>query len=263
MSITFESLQDLLEVVKQYVLPIVIAFVIVVVIYIIISKVLSKIRSRGIVSRGVEEAVKMAVLIASVIIVIPLTLSSWFQVFHVAITFIAILLLLAGFMLYYIRSYAENTLSYIIFISSNVVKDGEYVRVSINNEVYEGKISISEGGYAVIESDDKKVYIPYSLLIKSVITKTIRNKAMFKLTIRGQSLELSRIVNDVMNILSSELKMINRESIYITPITVSDDEVVLNISMEILNPRNIDECYKTLTELLMRRFPYKFSIEFR
>jgi len=262
MQIDLPSFQNILNTLQQYVVPIAITITIVIVLYTIVSKILSRVRSRGIISRGAEEAIKLALLAVLAIVVVPIALSSWFQLLPVAITFITILLLIAGFILYSIRTYIENTISYILFVSSKVVKDGEFVKINILNEVYEGRISIAEGGYAIIDSDDKKVFIPYSLLMKSIIMKTLRNKAKFKLIIRGQSLELTKVVNEVRDLISNELKIINRESIDIKPSIVKDDEIVLRISVEVPNPRNVEECYITLTKLLTWRLPYKFSIEF-
>lgn len=254
--------QEILSILQQFVVPIIVTIAIVVVVYIVINKILSKIRVRGIISRGIEEAIRLALFAVLTIIVVAITLSSWFQIHIVAITFTALLLLFAGFLLYSIRTYIENTISYILFASSNVVKDGELVKVNVLGNVYEGRIFMAEGGYAMIDSGNNKVYIPYSLLLRSVLIKTTQNIANFKLVIRGQSLELNKVVYEVKNILSNELKMINREGIDIKPLAVKDEEVVLKVSIEVPNPRNINECYEVLTKLLTWKLPYKFSIEF-
>lgn len=254
--------EDILSVLYQIIMPIIITTVIVIIIYVAIKKILAKIRSKGLISRGAEEAIRFAFFAVLTVIVVAIALSSWFQIHIVAITFVALLLIISGFILYSMRVYIENTISYILFVSSNIVKDGDTVKVDIANKIYEGRINIAEGGYAVIDAGDNKVYIPYSTLLKSVIVKSLHNMAKFKLTIKGQSLELNKVVSEIKDIILKDLKMINRENVDIKPVKVKDEEIVLSISIEIPNPRNLSECYETLTKLLTWKLPYKFSLEF-
>ncbi|MEM1644797.1 MAG: hypothetical protein QXL96_02820 [Ignisphaera sp.] len=254
--------KDILNILYQITVPIIITIVIVMIIYVAIKKILAKIRTKGLISRGAEEAIRFALFAVLTVIVVAIALSSWFQIHIVSITFIALLLIISGFILYSMRVYIENTISYILFVSSNVVRDGDTVRVDLANKVYEGRISIAEGGYAIIDTGDNKVYIPYSTLLRSVIVKPLHNVAKFKLMIKGQSLELNKVVGEVRDIILKDLKMINKENIDIKPVKVKDDEVVLGISIEVPNPRNISECYETLARLLTWRLSYKFSLEF-
>lgn len=243
-------------------IPIITAAIIVIAIYVAIKKILAQFRSKGFISRGTENAIRFITFAILALMVIVVAVSSWLQVHIVAVTFVALLIMFVGVIVYAIRTYVENAIAYILFVSSNIVKDGDNVRIYTGSNIYEGRIDVAEGGYAIIDTGDSRVYIPYSTLLKSVITKMIYNMARFKIRIKGQSLELEKVISELRNAITKEIKVINRENIDIRPIEVRDDEVVLSISLEVPNPRNINECYETLAKLLMRRLPYKFSLEF-
>lgn len=255
------GLQTVWDIIWQFNLPLLIMIIfIVILIYIAIKKVLARLRVKGFISRGTEESIRFMVFAILSLIIIAVAISSWFQVHVVAITFIALLVMLVGTLIYALRTYIENAISYILFVSSGIVKDGDMVRVVTNNGVYEGRIDINEGGYAVINMIDSKVYIPYSMLLKSVITKIDRNLTSFKLRIKGQSLVLDKVINEIKTIIN-EIKVVNRENIDIKPVEVKDDEIALKILIEVPNPRNIEECCETFAKLLLRKLPYQFSLE--
>lgn len=250
------------DILQQYnLIPIIGAIITLSIIYILLKNVLARFRARGIISKGTEEAMRFASITLLALIIFAIAISMFLQVHLLAIAFIALLMMFIGMIMYATRTYIENAISYMMFVSSNIVKEGDIIEIYINDKVYKGRISIAEGGYAVIDLGDSRIYIPYNVLLKSIITKVVHNVIRFILRVKGKNLELAKLVNEVKNILS-EIKIVNRENIVIKPIEVENDTLSLIISIEILNPRNIDECYDTITKLLERKLPYGFSIKF-
>ena len=234
--------------------------IIVAIIYIAIRRIVSRFRSKGFISRGTEETIRFVSFTVLSLIVLAVAVSYWLQNYITAAFFITILAMFIGVMVYSIRTYIENALSYLIFVTSNIVKDGENVKIDYGGKVYEGRINITEGSYATIATENKTVFIPYSVLLKSVITKSLRNVVKFRLRVKGQNLELDKVIENIRETVK-DLKMINRESIDIKPLEIKEDEIILNLSFEVPNPRNIEECYEMLVKLLTREIPYRLSFE--
>ena len=258
-----EVFTEIWNLLNQYnLLPLIVAIIVLAIVYYTLKVVLSRFRSRGVISKGTEEALRFASLTVLALIIFAIAISLFLQVYLLAIAFIALLIMFIGMIMYAVRTYVENAISYMLFVASNVVRDGDLVEIVTDNSVYKGRITIAEGGYVVIDSGGSRTYIPYSTLMRSVITKIVQNSVNFVLRVRGQGLELVKVVNDVKDILS-EVKVINRENVRIKPLTIKDNEIALSITVELLNPRNIDECYESVSRLLSRKFPYSFSLEFQ
>jgi|GEM_PF-639387 len=258
-----EPLATITDVLQQLnLIPLLITILCVVVVYLVTRKLLSRFRAKGLISRGTEEAVKIGALLLSAFIVITVAISSWLQMYAASILIVAIIVLIIGTGIYTVRTYVENSISYVLFVSSNVIKDGDFVRIDVGGKIYEGRISMVEGSYATIDTPNSRVYIPYSVLLRSIITKVTRYTFGFKLKINGQNLELDKVINELKEILSREMKMMVKEGLDVKPIEIRDDEIVLQVSIEVMNPRNISECYETLARVLPRKLPYRFSIEF-
>lgn len=259
------NIQDLMNIIKTIMLEyhlveILIILVVVIAIHLAIRRILSRFRTRGIISRGTEETIRFTSFATLSLIVLAVAISYWFQNYITLTFFISLLAMFIGVIIYALRTYIENALSYLVFVTSNVARDGEIIKVEYGDKIYEGKINITEGGYATIVMENNAVYIPYSILLKSIIIKSLYNIVRFKLKLRGQNLDLEKVVEDIKEATKS-LKMINKESIEIKPIEVKEDEIILNISFEVPNPRNIEECYETLVKILTRKMPYRISFE--
>ncbi len=241
---------------------IVLAIAIVATVYTIIKKVLSSLRVRGVISRRVEETGKMIVLIISIIIVIPMLLSSIFAVTEAKWIAIAILFIIIFIGLYSFRNYLENSISFLFIVSSGIINDGDNIRIEIGDKSYEGTAIIREGEYMILKTNHGSyIYIPYSIILKSIIIKTVQSHITAKLYIHGQGIDIERLVNDVSNIIRKSSKYIDKSSISVKPVEAGDNGVTLLIEADIVNPRKIDECYEEMVKIITRELPYRASIE--
>lgn len=255
-------MNNILPVPLNIVLYIVLAIAIVVVVYIATKKALSSLRIRGVISRRVEETGKMIVLVISIIIVIPMLLSSVFAVAEARWIAIAILFIIIFIGIYSFRNYLENSISFLFVVSSGIINDGDNVRIEIGDKSYEGTAIIREGEYMILRTEHGSyIYIPYSLILKSIVIKTIQSHITAKLHIHGQGIDVEKLVNDVSNIIKKSSKYIDKSSISVKPIEAGDEGVTLLLEVDIVNPRKIDECYEEMVRIITRELPYRASIE--
>ncbi len=244
------------------ILYIVLAIAIVIAVYIILGKVLSSLRIRGVIGRRVEETGKMAVLIISIIIVVPMLLSSVFEVAEARWIAIAILFMVIFIGIYSFRNYLENFVSYLFVVLSGIIDDGDNIRIEIGGKSYEGTAIIGEGEYMILKTDHGSyIYVPYSAILKSIIIKTIQSHIVAKLYVRGQGIDVEKLVNDVSSIIRKSSKYIEKSSVSVKPVEANEEGVTLLLDVDIVNPRKIDECYEEMVKIIMRELPYRVSIE--
>jgi len=222
---------------------------------------LARLRLRGIISRKSEETAKLVILAIAMVIIIPAALSAVTPHPLVPAVSIAVALIVIAVVLISIMGYVANSLSYLIVATTSIVRDGELVRVEIDGKEYEGRALLSEGNYMVLKTESgATVLIPYSRLLKSVIVKLSQVPVLLRIEIEGPRGNLDEIVGKVANVVRSS-KLVEKGSISVRPLEVSDEKLVLLVEAEAVNPRNVDECYDELIKTLIREIPYKVSIE--
>lgn len=222
---------------------------------------LARLRLRGIISRKSEETAKLVILAIAMVIIIPAALSAVTPHPLVPAVSIAVALIVIAVVLISIMGYVANSLSYLIVATTSIVRDGELVRVEIDGKEYEGRALLSEGNYMVLKTESgAAVLIPYSRLLKSVIVKLSQVPVLLRIEIEGPRGNLDEIVGKVTNVVRSS-KLVEKGSISVRPLEVSDEKLVLLVEAEAVNPRNVDECYDELIKALIREIPYKVSIE--
>jgi len=221
---------------------------------------LARLRLRGIISRKSEETAKLVILAIAMVITIPAALSAVTPHPLVPAVSIAVALLVVAVVLFSIMGYIANSLSYLIVATTSIVKDGELVRVEVDGKEYEGRALLSEGNYMVLKTESgASVLIPYSRLLKSVIVKLGQVPVLLRVGIEGPRGNLDEIVRKVANVVRSS-KLVEKSSISVRPLEVSDERLVLLVEAEAVNPRNVGECYDELIKALIREIPDQLSI---
>ncbi|ADM27282.1 hypothetical protein Igag_0444 [Ignisphaera aggregans DSM 17230] len=260
--VNLDSLNITLPIPLDVLLYIALAITIIVVVYTITKRALSSLRIKGKISRRVEETGKMIALIATMIIVIPMLLSSVFAIAEVKWITMAILLIMIFIGIYSLRNSLENSISFLFIVSSGIINDGDNVRIEFGGKSYEGTAILKEGEYMLLKTDHGNyIYIPYSIVLKSVIIKMVQSHIMAKLYIHGQGIDIEKLVNDISNIIKKSSKYIDKTNISIKPVEVDDESVTLLLEADIANPRKINECYEELIKIITREVPYRASIE--
>jgi hypothetical protein len=222
---------------------------------------LARLRLRGIISRRSEETAKLVILAIATVIIIPAALSAVTPHPLVPAVSIAVALLVVAVVLFSIIGYIANSLSYLIVATTSIVRDGELVRVELDGREYEGRALLSEGNYMVLKTESgASVLIPYSRLLKSVIVKLSQVPIVLRVEVESPRGSLDEVIRKVTNVVRSS-KLIDRSSVSVKPLEVSEDKLVLLVEAEAANPRNVSECYDELVKALIREIPYKVSVE--
>jgi small-conductance mechanosensitive channel len=182
------------------VLYLAITIAIIIVVYGVVKKVLKRLEQRRVISKRVEGVLELVILIVAIAIAIPLALSSYAQysiLFSVVILSVILLALVIAF-----RDYIANAASYLVIISSGVVKDGERVRVVINGVNYEGKVELLDNGFIqLIKEDGTVTYIPYRHLIHATIVKFKHPILRLRMRFRGHGIVAENLVERIREML--------------------------------------------------------------
>ncbi|MEL9940427.1 MAG: hypothetical protein QW348_06325 [Ignisphaera sp.] len=237
------------------ILYIVVAIAIVIAIYIVVGRVLRGLRVKGVISRRVEELIKIIVLVLSALIAIPIAISSfvqyslWFSVTIVVIIIIAVIVSL--------RPLIENSFSYLILVSSGLLRDGEYIQVNVDDGVYEGKVVLLEGNFMeIITSDNRIVFIPYRQVLNSVIVKQSLQILKFKLYVYGHGLDIDRIINTIREILSKSRFVTSINDIRLLEVKEGEASFLVEVGLRAPGVATscISDVYKALSKSIANRF---------
>lgn len=238
--------------------------------YMLLSRVLQRLRLKGVIDRSLEDALRLVAGVLLALVVLPIALSLLFRIEYgpmislLILSFLLLSLILSG------REYLANVLSFVIFSIAGTLKEGEYVRIDIGQSSYEGRVALSKGEYMSLRTEHGHlVYVPYSKLHSSIITKfskalvTVKLKAKGKLEDDGEKLEveeLLRVVDDAL----SKATYVDRDNVTVELLRVAETEesreVILLINARISNPSNVNRAREEIVELLMKNVPYETSV---
>ncbi|MCS7099525.1 MAG: hypothetical protein RMH84_00290 [Sulfolobales archaeon] len=222
---------------------------------------LRKLRLRGIVSRKFEETAKLVVLAVAAAIVVPAAISALFPHPLVPVVSLSVLVIIAALTLFSVIGYVSNSLSYLIVALTSTIRDGEYVRIVVNGREYEGRAMLIEGNYLVLRTEPGvSVLVPYSQLLKSVIVKLSQLPLTLRIRVVKPGGSLEEIVKRVSDAIRKS-KLINKTEISVKPVEVSEDEVVLMVETEAVNPKSANNCFEDIAKILLKEIPYKITIE--
>ncbi|MEM1931169.1 MAG: hypothetical protein QXL79_03535 [Sulfolobales archaeon] len=222
---------------------------------------LSKLRLKGIISRKFEETAKLIALAVTAIIVLPAAISALVPHPLVPTVSLAVSLIVVAVVLFSIIGYVANSLSYLIIALTSTVRDGEYVRVLVDGREYEGRALLVEGNYMVLKTEPgTSIMIPYSRLLRSVIIKLSQVPLVLRIKVVKPGGDIDEVVEKVASAIRKS-KLVNKTSISVKPVEVSEDGVVLVAEAEAVNPKNVNDCFEDLVKILMKELPYKVSIE--
>lgn len=243
------------------VLYLVISIAVIYSVYYVAKIALTRLRLRGIISRRFEETAKLIVLALAAVIVLPAAVSAVVPHPLVPTVSLTVSLIVVAVVLFSIAGYVSNSLSYLLVALTSTVKDGEYVRVLVDGKEYEGRVLLVEGNYMILRTEPgASVLIPYGRLLRSVIVKLSQLPLMLRIRVAKPGSSIDEIVEKVTNAVRKS-KLVNKTSISVRPVGVSEDEVVLIAEAEAVNPKNINDCFEDLVKILIRELPYKVSIE--
>lgn len=247
----------------QSVIYIAVGIAIMAVLYVAITRLTTNLRLRGIISRKAEGIVRVLTLTIAFIVVLSLILSQFLAgAVWVAAT---VMLVLVAVALIGLRSYLENLFGYIALIASGILKDGDRVAVEFDGFRYEGKVTIREGNYLVLTSEDRRVlYIPYSRLLKTVIIKSLQYVVQLRITVSahssGKGLELSELLNTVGDSIK-RLSYVYADTMILRPVRIEEDKIVLDLEVALVAPRNVNQLLSELLRDLSKRIPHGVEIE--
>ncbi|MEM0027506.1 MAG: hypothetical protein QXT53_05805 [Ignisphaera sp.] len=237
------------------VLYIVVAIAIVIAIYVTIGRILRGLRIKGVISRRAEELIKIIVLVLSALIVIPIAISSFIQYtlwFSISIAIIIIIVVIIS-----LRSLIENTFSYLILVSSGLLRDGEYIQVNVDDGAYEGKVVLLEGNFMeILTPDNRIVFIPYRQVLNSVIVKQSLQILKFRLDVYGHGLDIDRIVNTVREILSRSRFVASINDIRLLEVKEGEASFLVEVGLRTPGATTlcVSDVYKALSKSIANRF---------
>ena len=244
----------------QPVLYAILGFVVLLAIVSGVGRVLSRLRARRIITRSAESKVKLIVLILGISLYISYVVSLikaetlWFLV--------ALTVIVGGVILYSVRGFLENLFSYLVISTSSVVREGERVVIRLGDEEVEGLVQEMNENYVVLRTEHNAlVYIPNSLLSKAIIVRPMLQTLKLRISLRGNNhIDVSNIVRSVQEALR-RARLISKTSIQVKPVEVYENRVVVLIEADILNPKNVDEAYTEIMNVLRASLPHKVRIE--
>ncbi len=222
---------------------------------------LARLRLRGIISRKFEETVKLVVLILTAAIVLPAAFSTVVPHPLVPTVSLAVVLTVVAVVLFSVIGYISNSLAYLVVALTSMVRDGEYVRVLIDGKEFEGRVLLVEGNHVVLKADPgTSVFIPYSRLLRSVIVKMSRLPLVLRVRVAKPGGNIDEVIEKVYSAIRRS-RLVDKANISVRPLGVREDEVVLRVEAEAVNPKNVDDCLEELVRLLLNELPYKISVE--
>lgn len=232
--------------------------------YLLFSRVLQRLRLRGVIDRSLEEALRLVIGVVLALVVFPIALS---LVFRIEFGPLLSLLVLSFFLLSLIlsgREYLANVLSFVIFSIAGTLKEGEYVRIDLGQNSYEGRVALSRGEYISLRTEHGHlVHVPYSKLHSSVITKFSKALVTVRLKAKGEKVEveeLLRMVDDALSVAT----YVDRDNVAVELVGVEESEgsveVTLLINARISNPSNVNRAKEEMVELLMKNVQYETSV---
>ncbi|MEM1868692.1 MAG: mechanosensitive ion channel [Acidilobaceae archaeon] len=232
--------------------------------YSIASRILFRLRVRRLLDKSIEEALRLVIALLIAAIALPLVLSLLFSIPYGLLVSVSLLVLLLVSLILAGREYLANILSYLLVSVSGVVREGEYVRIDLQSNSYEGRVLLSKGEYLALQTDHGHIiYIPYSKLHSSTIIKLASAIINLRVRIKGENIEVDRVVKDVENAIAN-CKFIDRNSISVKISGVSEENstrvLTLLVEARTLNLRNIDKAREELIETLVENLPYEASL---
>lgn len=255
---------DLIEALSSWlpVLYLVISLALIYAVYYAAKVSLARLRLKGIISRRFEETAKLIALAVAAVIVIPAAVSTVVPHPLVPTVSLAVSLIVVSVVLFSIIGYIANSLSYLIVALTSTVKDGEYVRILVDGKEYEGRVLLVEGNYMILRTEPgASVLIPYSRLLRSVIVKLSQLPLVLRIKVMKPGSSIDEVVERVTNAMRKS-RLVNKTSVSVRPVEVSEDGIVLIAEAEAINPRNVNDCFEDLVRILIKEIPYRVSIEF-
>jgi len=240
------------------ILYILIAIVIVTAVYIAVGKMLKGLRLRGVISRRIEELIKIIVLVFLILISIPIAVSNiiqyslWFSVAIAVIAFALVIIML--------KTFIENTFSYLILVSSGILRDGESIQINVNGVTYEGRVSLLEGNFMeILTHDNKIVYVPYKHVLNSVITKQSLQNLKFKLIVHGHGIDIDKTSNIVKEVLLKSRFVVAINELRL--LEIREEEVSFLIEISLRNPDSATQCLSDIYKMLSKNVSHRLRIE--
>lgn len=251
---------SLLEYIQPY-LNLIIALIVVAIVYFIAKKLLYKLRLRGLITHGTEGTLRAIILIAMMVIALPIAFSSIFQRYEIAWLSIATLIFIGIVVVVSLYSYIENSLMYLIVISSGIVREGDNVEIVVDGKSYTGRVILAEGSHMMLRTNhNASILIPYRKVFNAIIVKKQHILLKFMAKIYGYNIDVKTLIERIVNVLKRS-KTIIREEISVKPHEISDNSVTLAIELGIMNPSSINECYEEIVKNLTSELPYRVDIE--
>lgn len=225
-----------------------------------VSRVLSRLRARRIITRTAEGKIRLIIFILGISLYISYVVSLvkaetlWFL--------IALTVIVGGVVLYSVRGFLENLFSYLVISTSSVVREGERVVIRLGDEEVDGLVQEMNENYVVLRTEHNAlVYIPNSLLSKAIIVRPMLQTLKLRISLRGNNhIDVSNIVRSVQEALR-RARLISKTSIQVKPVEVYENRVVVLIEADVLNPKNVDEAYTEIMNVLRASLPHKVRIE--
>jgi hypothetical protein len=239
---------------------IVIAIVIAILIYYIISRALDRIGYRYATFRRAMGIIRFS--IATII-----AISALYVIYNIVIggvgvqqTIVAAIIVVSVILIIVLmfRNLLENLGSYVVVVSSGIVRDGDRVKIITDEGVYEGRLELDNYNFAKIVDDRGTFsYIPYKTLLNSIIIKSSSRTVNIKLRFYGYNIELKDIINEISSIID-ELGLA-MESVNVRPVSIKENEAIVMIEAAV--KKDVNYFIAEVIDRIRSKSLYRFDVE--
>lgn len=228
-------------------------------------RILRALRVRKIITKGAEASLRLILAGLITLIAVLSAVSTLLDIQYGLVASVIMIVILLLPAIYAMFSYVSNLFSYLVFSLSGTIAEGDYIRVDIGNQSYEGRAYLSMGEFLELRADDGNViYVPYGRLHGSVITKLAGAIVNIKLTMRGRDLNVAEATQMVEKALSDSSSIDkSRSSFELTMIQEAGDErrVTFMIRARLVNPRNVEKAKEEIMRYFIKaELPYDVSL---
>jgi len=225
-----------------------------------INRAVKKLRERGALTRSAEGKFKLIVIFAGLAIyvtyVFTIIKAETFWILAIVVAAVT------GLILYSVRSLFENLFTFLIISSSNIIREGERIILKFGDEEIEGYVTELNEYYVVIRTHHNAfVYVPNSRIAQAIIVRPSQTTLKLKLSI---SVDGSTNVDQLIKFLEDVVlrsKLINKSTVQIRPVEIYENRIVVVIEADVLNPRNVDQAYAEIVDLVRTMLPHRVRIE--
>lgn len=231
----------------------------------LISRTLHVLKLRKIIDKRTEASLRFIFAGLISIIAVLSAASIAFEIQHGLVASGVLLIIILLPVAYVVTMYISNLFSYLIISLSNIIVEGDYIRVDIGEKSYEGRALLSMGEFLELRTDDGNVvYVPYSKLRSSVVTKLAGAIVNLKLVMKGSNLNVADAMKTVEMALSSSTAIDKGgSSVELTMVqeTGEKTEAAFMIRARLVNPRNVERAKEEIMRYFLKaELPYDVSV---